>query len=859
MRIMVGSAAHWSITDIMQTLPIASVIPQVLSTLCVQDTLILEAPPGAGKTTFLPLALLDQEWIQHKKIIMLEPRRLAAKAAAERMASQLGEKVGITIGYRVKLESCVSQQTRIEVVTEGILTRMLQSDPSLSDYGLVIFDEYHERSLNADLGLALTLEGRTLFRDEEPLKLLIMSATLDGSRIATLLNDAPVIRSEGKSYPVEAFYYPKDKHTYIEDHVTQIVLQALKEQTGSLLVFLPGQLEIRRVERQLLSQINNTSSSPIFICPLYGDLSLKQQRQAIEPTAEGARKIVLATRIAETSLTIEGISTVIDSGQSRESRFDPNTGMNRLYTRTLTQSEATQRAGRAGRLAPGVCYRLWSKDKQNQLIPFSPAEITQADLSPLALQLLCWGVNDPNELCWLDPPPLGAFQQAQDLLHRLGAIDTHGKLTAHGEKLASLPAHPRIGHMLIRGAELGLLSQACQIAALLSERDPLSRASSDLELRLNWLTVKPAENRFIWQRIHQQAKHYQRACQQLPLTCKPVSQTEHTKWIGLLVAFAYPDRIAEQRSGRHLSYRLSNGRAAYLNASDSLHKYTLLAIAQNSGHVDKKEDRITLAAYLQPELLERYMSDSIQIEEVLEWHPQEQRLISEQQHSIGQLVLKKTPLDSPSPEAVALVIQDVIKQQGLQVLPWNDEINYWKLRVMFLHQAYSSVEDNPWPDLSDTWLTDNLADWLGPYLTDVRHIKHLKKLNLKKILESLLPWPLPQQLNQLAPERYAVPSGSHIRIDYSENPPVLAVKLQEMFGCTDTPNIANGIALKLHLLSPAQRPLQVTQDLKSFWEHVYPEVKKDMKGRYPKHPWPDDPLNTVATARTTAALKRSKN
>ena len=327
----------------------------------------------------------------------------------------------------------------------------------------------------------------------------------------------------------------------------------------------------------------------------------------------------------------------------------------------------------------------------------------------------------------------------------------------------------------------------------------------------------------------------------------------------MLVAFAYPDRIAEQRAGRHLSYRLSNGRAAYLNASDSLHKYTLLAIAQNSGHVDKKEDRITLAAYLQPELLERYMSDSIQIEEVLEWHSQEQRLISEQQHSIGQLVLKKTPLDSPSPEAVALVIQDVIKQQGLQVLPWSDDINYWKLRVMFLHQAYSSVEDNPWPDLSDTWLTDNLADWLGPYLTDVRHIKHLKKLNLKKILESLLPWPLPQQLNQLAPERYAVPSGSHIRIDYSENPPVLAVKLQEMFGCTDTPNIANGIALKLHLLSPAQRPLQVTQDLKSFWEHVYPEVKKDMKGRYPKHPWPDDPLNTAATARTTAALKRSKN
>ena len=856
---MEGPAAHWSIDDIMHTLPIASVIPQILSTLCENDTLILEAPPGAGKTTFLPLALLNQEWIRHKKIIMLEPRRLAAKAAAERMASQLGEKVGVTVGYRVKLESRVSQQTRIEVVTEGILTRILQSDPSLSEYGLVIFDEYHERSLNADLGLALTLEGRALFRDEEPLKLLIMSATLDGSRIATLLDDAPVVRSEGKSYPVEAIYCPKDKHTYLEDHVTKVVIQALEEQAGSLLVFLPGQLEIRRVEKRLQAQINNNASCPILICPLYGDLSLKQQRQAIEPTIKDARKIVLATRIAETSLTIEGISTVIDSGQSRESRFDPNTGMNRLYTRTLTQSEATQRAGRAGRLAPGSCYRLWSQDKQNQLIPFSPAEITQADLSPLALQLMCWGVDDPNELTWLDPPPLGAFQQAQDLLHRLGAIDQDGKLTGHGEQLASLPAHPRIAHMLIRGAELGLLSQACQIAALLSERDPLSRASSDLELRLNWLAEKPMENRFIWQRIHQQAKHYQRACQQLSLSCNPVSQPEHAKWIGLLVAFAYPDRIAEQRSGRHLSYRLSNGRAAYLNDSDNLHKYRLLAIAQNTGHVDRKEDRITLAAPLYPELLERYMSDSIQTEEILEWHPQEQRLISEQQQAIGQLVLKKTPLDSPSPEAVTLVIQNVIKQQGLQLLPWNDEIKHWKLRVMFLHHAYSTHEDNPWPDVSDAWLINHLAEWLGPYLGDVKHIKHLKKLNLKQILESLLPWPLPQQLNQLAPERYAVPSGSSIRIDYSENPPILAVKLQEMFGCTDTPNIANGVALKLHLLSPAQRPLQVTQDLKSFWEHVYPEVKKDMKGRYPKHPWPEDPLNAAATARTTAALKRSKS
>lgn len=837
----------------MPSLPIQAVITSLKAALSMHDEAILEAPPGAGKTTQVPLSLLNEPWLQTQKILMLEPRRLAAKNAASRMANLLNEQVGETVGYRIRLEQKISAKTRIEIVTEGILSRLLQADPSLEGYGLVIFDEFHERSLDADLGLALCQEARTIFRDDTPLKLLIMSATLNGDAITKLLNNAPLIQSEGRSYPVSFIYTGKAKQgTWLEQHVVNTLLDAITTQEGSILCFLPGIREIRQAENLLIDALQAQTLDQVIIAPLYGDLKLEQQQQAINPAPIGKRKVVLATSIAETSLTIEGVTVVIDSGLSREAKYNPNTAMTTLFTRPVSKAAATQRAGRAGRLAPGICYRLWSESEHAQLSSFSTPDILQADLTGLALQLASWGIDDPETLSWLDQPPAGAYQQAKALLAQLGALNSSGHLSKHGELMASLPAHPRISHMLIRGAQIGLVEKACFIAALLMEKDPFRDSGADINIRLDWLTEKPKQHKTLWQRLHKQAKHYLKLCQSFSSE-QTNTHIKSEQQAGLLLAFAYPDRVAKQRSKGSSTYKLSNGRAASLFKADNLATSQWITAGIVIGKESSSTDFIPLAGILNPTHIEQYLTDSTSVNEVIRWDSN--RIIAEKQLSIGQIIVKKEPLKSPSKEAIINATLSYIRQQGINILPWNNELNQWRDRVNFLYRSNTDnskqggLEHN-WPNLTDQWLLENLEIWLAPFLNNISRLSDLKQLDLKNILLALLPWPLPQQLDELAPERYRVPSGSNIKIDYSQTPPVLAVKLQEMFGCETTPTIAHNTALQLHLLSPAQRPLQVTQDLKSFWSNAYSEVQKDMKGRYPKHPWPDNPLQALPTAKT---------
>ncbi|WP_432696433.1 ATP-dependent helicase HrpB [Marinobacterium sp. YM272] len=841
----------------MDSLPIDSILPALVDALNGRNEVVLEAPPGAGKTTRVPLALLDQPWLAGQKIIMLEPRRLAARAAAEQLARQLGEKPGETVGYRVRLDNRIGPNTRIEVVTEGVLTRMLQSDPGLDGIGLVIFDEFHERSLDADLGLALTLQGRELLRDDPPLKLLVMSATLDGGSISEMLNGAPIVRSEGRSYPVDLIYTgTAEPGEWIEPRVVRVIEQAIAERSGSLLVFLPGQGEIRRVQQELETRF--AANPDLLLAPLYGELSLEQQRRAIEPAPVGQRKIVLSTAVAETSLTIEGIDTVIDSGLSRLARFDPASGMTRLHTTRVSNAAATQRAGRAGRLGPGCCYRLWSEGQQEQLAAFTPPEIQQADLAPLALQLMHWGCEDPDELNWLDAPPRAAWQQGMDLLMRLGAVETldngRHRLTEHGQAMAGLPSHPRLAHLLLIGAKSGLLTLAADIAAILSERDPLRDNRADLSLRLDWLRGEGPGSKAQRQRFRQLAKQFHNQARQISIE-QQVSEPAHPRWIGFLLACAYPDRIAQNRRAGGNAYRLAAGRGAELDNTDRLARERWLVVAELSSRSGDAIDRIRLAAPLDPALFDHQLASLVASRELVEWSERDERLIAEKQRRVGQLVLDAEPLATPSPEARSAALTSLVRKRGLALLPWSDELQLWRQRVAFCHRQDPNGD---WPDLSDRALLDTLDDWLAPYLDPVSHINHFAKLDLDSILKEQLPWPLPPQLDELAPERIRVPSGARLRIDYSEDPPVLAVKLQEMFGCTRTPTIGFGVALKLHLLSPARRPLQVTQDLEGFWQNSYAEVKKEMKGRYPKHPWPDNPLEAVATARTKKSQGQSR-
>ncbi|WP_342624141.1 ATP-dependent helicase HrpB [Pseudomonas alkylphenolica] len=836
----------------MISLPIDAVLPALREALSQRHETVLEAPPGAGKTTRVPLALLNEPWLAGQRILMLEPRRLAARAAAERLASELGEQVGQTVGYRIRLDSKVGPETRIEVVTEGILTRRLQADPALEGVGLLIFDEFHERSLDADLALALSLNGRELLRDEPPLKILLMSATLEGERLSSLLDAAPVISSEGRMYPVDVRWgRPFQPGEYIEPRVVDCALQAIADEPGSLLVFLPGQAEIRRVHQSLQEALGERQD--ILLCPLHGELELNAQRAAIDAAPPGKRKVVLATNIAETSLTIDGVRVVIDAGLARVPRFDPGSGMTRLDTQRISRASATQRAGRAGRLEPGVCYRLWSEAQHEQLAAYGSAEILQADLAGLALQLARWGVT-PDQLRWLDQPPAAAYAQALDLLQRLGAFkaDSRDSLNEHGQAMAELPAHPRIAHLLLRGQDLGLAAMACDVAALLGERDILRGAGADLHSRLALLSGEARVNKGGQggvQRARQLARQYRGYLRGKARSA--VADPEHSRWLGALLALAYPDRVAQQRRAGGAEYRLANGRAALFGEPDALMKCPWLVIADLGSRQGQREERIYLAAEFDPALFDRVLAEQVRSVDILDWDERENVLRAERQRKVGELVLSREPLTGLDADARARALLELVRRKGLELLSWTPELRQWQARVALLRELDLAANGaSEWPDLSDEALLANLPDWLQPYLGKVTRLSHFAQLDLSSMLRNLLPWPLPQRLDEWAPMHLSVPSGSNIRLDYSETPPILAVRLQELFGLAETPRIAQGRQqVLLHLLSPARRPVQVTQDLANFWRSTYAEVKKDLKGRYPKHYWPDDPLIAEATAR----------
>ncbi len=835
------------------SLPVTEILDDLKSTLTRNHEAILQAPPGAGKTTLVPLALASESWLGHRKILMLEPRRIAARSAAHRMADLLQEPVGETVGYRMRLDTRVSARTKIEVITEGILTRMLQDDPSLDDVGLVIFDEFHERSLDADLALALCLKGRKLFLEDDPLKILVMSATLDSQKLEALTG-AEVLRSEGKQYPVEVIYSNpgKTRNALLDSVVTTAMRVIIDHADSNVLVFLPGQGEIRRTEDALAVAIQDRGIKGVHLHALYGNLSLDEQQAAIAPVAtSGERKIVLATNVAETSLTIEGVDVVIDTGLAREPVFDPATGMTRLHTRKISQASSTQRMGRAGRLRPGTCYRLWSKDQQSQMSPHATPEILNADLAPVVLQLLQWGIHDPAELEWLDAPGTGPWLQAVALLKSLGAIaqkETNHTLTAHGTRMANLAAHPRLAHMLLCGQSNGHLDVASLLASVLSDRDPFGRESPDMRERIDMLQEKskcPAQHRGWFHRTRQLATQFrdQVAKQTDP---DPGTSLSSDELLGYLIACAYPDRIGRRRHSG--GFQLANGRGASLAGNHHLGKSKWLAVAEVSGVARSNGDTIQSAAPLNEALFESVLADQIDENIIVEWDNKTKRFVAEQRQCVGELILRREKLSTIPGDAKVRALCEFVRSEGLHVLPFTPEIRQWQARVELV-RAFDKSET--WPNVTDEHLLATLEVWLGPYLEQVNLLSHFKKLDLQSIVGSVLSWEQTQRLNRLAPQRLKVPSGASHQIDYTVTPPVLAVKLQEMFGCVDTPTVIDGkVPLTVHLLSPAGRPLQVTQDLSGFWQSSYQEVRKEMKGRYPKHPWPDDPLNEAPTAKT---------
>ncbi|QIB67503.1 ATP-dependent helicase HrpB [Kineobactrum salinum] len=850
----------------MSSFPVTELLPALREALAQGRDVVLEAAPGAGKTTVVPLALLPQAWLAGQIILLVQPRRVAARAAAARMAELLGEAVGQTIGYRIRLDSCVSDSTRVEVITEGILARRLQRDPGLNGVGLVVFDEFHERNLDSELGLALVLQGRELFREGPPLRLLVMSATLEAVPVAALLEHPAVLHSTGRQFPVTIEYgRAPGRNEPLAGAVARTVQLALRHQAGSVLVFLPGQAEINRVAGRLAEE----SQRDVMVAPLHGGLSLARQQQAIAPCPQGRRKVVLATNIAETSLTIEGISTVVDCGLERQPVFDTATGTTHLLTRRISRASAAQRAGRAGRLGPGHCYRLWSEEQQGRLPAQRQPELQQSDLAPLVLQLLAWGVQDPAELRWMEPPPAANYQQALAVLALCGAAfarDTATwQLTPHGVTLAQLPLHPRLGHMLLTGAQWGVLDTAALLAAALVERNPLAGREADLAATLAVLNgERPCPREFQpWlRRCRQQAAQYRRMIKGLTTARAGTVPPALEDAPGLLVAVAWPDRIARRRAGGDPGqYQLANGRSATLSVTDALCAQTWLATADVAGSRDAATDRIYSATALNPACFSDLLASLVSNEETAEWDTRSEQFSARSRRLVGRLELDSVPLEPVPEEALQRALAELLRRRGLQLLPWTPELQQWRARVALLRRLdlAAGQADSPWPDLGDEALLDQLEQWLLPWLGPVRKLQDFARLDLKGILLALLPWPLPADLERLAPERLAVPSGSSIRIDYLPPTPVLAVKLQEMFGCVRTPTVAAGRqSLQLQLLSPARRPLQVTQDLSSFWRDVYPQVRKEMKGRYPKHPWPEDPLQALPTAHTNRRLQQPR-
>ena len=839
-------------------LPIDATLPSLLDAVTAHANVVLQAPPGAGKSTGVPLALLDEKSRRPGKIVMLEPRRLAARAVATRMAQMLGEPVGQTVGFRTRLESRVAKSTRIEVVTEGILTRWLQRDAALEGVAMVIFDEFHERSLNADLGLALCLEAQSQVRED--LRILVMSATLDATAVAQLLGDAPVVTAEGRAFEVATHWTPPAgavgrgaREIDIASRTARTITQALERDPGDILAFLPGQAEIRRA-KQFLEEAGLPRG--VSVLPLFGDLSAAEQDAALRPGDAQHRKIVLATNIAETSLTIEGVRVVVDSGLARRARFDPATGMSGLETVRVSRASADQRRGRAGRLGPGVCYRLWSESEHASLAAQTTPEILEADLAPVALELAEWGVADPHALRWLDPPPAATFAQARDLLRSLEAIDLQGRITAHGRALARLGTHPRLAHMIVRGAELGLQRTALEIAAVLGERDLLRwsgpRRDADLRLRIEALRRGRVDDPHVAAEVRVDGGARQRALRSAEVlerqvdtkAAQPhVSDTDAD--IGRLLAFAYPDRIAQSR-GAGGRYLLAGGRGARLADAQSIAQAEFLVVADLDA--GDREALIRLAAPLPRASLEDDFAALIEHRQRFEWDTREQAVVAQDERWLGAIRLGERRLENPDSARVLSALLGGIRELGLDVLPWTKEARALRQRLAFVREV-DTQPPRPWPDVSDAALSATLEDWLAPWLTGMSRRDHLARLDMTGIMASLLDWNARQRLDELAPTHLQVPSGSRIPIDYSAAPTV-AVRLQEVFGLAVTPAVGGGrVPLTMQLLSPAHRPVQVTKDLTSFWARGYAEVKKELKGRYPKHYWPDDPTTAVATAR----------
>jgi ATP-dependent helicase HrpB len=835
-------------------LPIDASLPALLEALDAHRNVVLQAPTGAGKSTAVPLALLEASWREGRKLVMLEPRRLAARAVAYRMAQMLGEPVGHTVGYRTRLESKVSAATRIEVLTEALLTRWLQRDPLLEDVAGVLFDEFHERNLHADLALALCLDSQHSVRED--LRMLVMSATLDTAAVAALLGAAPIINAPGRAFPVTTHYRtvadtrgaPRRGEEDVARVTAGVVSRALQEEPGDVLVFLPGQREIHRTQR-LLEEGPLPAATRVL--PLYGDLSFEQQEAALRRAAPGERKVVLATNIAETSLTIEGVRVVVDSGLARSARFDPAIGMSRLETVRISRSAADQRQGRAGRLEAGVCYRLWSQTEQAGLHPHDAPEILATDLAALVLELAEWGVTQPSALRWLDPPPAAPVNQARDLLRSLEALDAEGHITAHGRKLARLGAHPRLAHMIVRGNELGQRRLALEIAALLGERDVLRGAASqdvDLRLRVEALhrPANPPPGTSIDAATRQRV---QRTIEQLSRQSETAAgaQPPSSEATGLLLALAYPDRIAQAR-GEGGRYLLTSGRGAKVATPQSLASAELIVIADLEG--GEREASIRLAAPLARADLERHFASSIETRQRIAWDPREQAVVMRHERWLGAVLLEERRLEHPDQERVQQAMLTGVRELGIEQLPWTPAAQGLRSRIQFATQ-FDRTQDARWPQLDATHLLADLERWLAPYLAGIARREQLARLDLHAILLGLLDWQQQQRLEQFAPSHLVVPSGSRIPIDYGGAAPSIAVRLQEVFGMRATPMLAGGqVPLTLQLLSPAQRPVQVTRDLGSFWARGYAEVKKELKGRYPKHYWPDDPLTAQPTART---------
>ncbi|MXQ11554.1 ATP-dependent helicase HrpB [Microvirga makkahensis] len=809
------------------SLPIDAVLADLSASLRSSANAVLVAPPGAGKTTRVPLILLDEPWVGGGKIIVLEPRRLAARAAAERMAQTLGEPVGETVGLRVRLGSKVSRRTRIEVVTEGVFARMILDDPSLDGTAAVLFDEFHERSLDADLGLALALDAQGGLRED--LRLLVMSATLDGARVAKLLGDAPVIESEGRAYPVETRYLGRDPNRRIEDQVADAVTRALRAETGSILVFLPGQGEIRRVETMLRERIADPA---IDIAPLYGALDRAVQDLAVSPARPDRRKIVLATSIAETSLTIEGVRVVVDAGLARVPVYEPNIGLTRLETVRVSRAAADQRRGRAGRTEPGVCYRLWEEAATGALEAFMRPEILSADLAPLLLDCAAWGVTDPSTLAFLDPPPAPAVKEARALLQQLDALDGEGRITETGRRLRDLPLPPRLARMVLSAGESGQARDAADLAAVLVERG-LGGDAVDLTERVERFRRDRSRRAEDMRRMAENWAGSRTA----PAKGEPRS-------FGALLTLAYPDRLAKARS-KPGEYLMANGRGALLEAHERLAKEPALAIAEIAGGAASA--RILAAAPIAVEEIEAAFADRMEQRDEIAFDRQAKALRARGVRRLGALVLSERPLKVPATEEAARALARGLLSLGLDVLPWSKALAQWRDRVMFLRRA----EGDEWPDLSDEALTATADEWLAPHLVGKSGLSEIGADLLSEALRGLLPWNLQRRLDAEAPSHVEVPTGSQIPVDYgSPEGPVLAVRVQELFGLDRHPTIAAGrVPLILHLLSPAQRPIQITRDLPGFWRGSWAAVRADMRGQYPKHPWPDDPLTAPPTRR----------